>query len=93
MYGDQKNGAKIDVTINTSIDALSCSNFDMVPGETFARNGPKKRKEAFSIVVYRPKSSKQSLNEFLQCHNDEKDIAQRRTFMTADNRFVIGMLG
>lgn len=84
------NGAKIDVSINDSYDgSYSGSAYDLVtqpPGEAFARNGPTKRTEVFSILVCRPKACKQSLHEFFDC--DEKDADHRRTYITGHNRYA-----
>ncbi|ODM96089.1 Polycomb protein suz12-A [Orchesella cincta] len=86
-YAPIPHGAKIDVTLNDSYDgSYTGSAFDLVtqpPGEAFARNGPTKRTEVFSILVCRPKPIRQSLQEFFDC--DEKDVDQRRTYITGHN--------
>ncbi|CAL8092411.1 unnamed protein product [Orchesella dallaii] len=87
-YTPITNGAKIDVTVNDSYDgSYTGSAYDLVtqpPGEAFARNGPTKRTEVFSILVCRPKPIRQSLQEFFDC--DENDVDQRRTYITGHNR-------
>ncbi|CAG7628836.1 unnamed protein product [Allacma fusca] len=82
-------GARIDVSINKSFDgSYSGSAYDLVaqpPGEAFARNGPTKRTNIFSILVCHPKRNKPNIQEFLE-NEEEKETEQRRTYVTGHNR-------
>ena len=84
-------GARIDVSINEAFDgSYAGSAYDLVaqpPGEAFARNGPTKRTNIFSILVCHPRRGSPDLNEF-DNNDEEKETEQRRTYMTGYNRYV-----
>ncbi|XP_049599952.1 polycomb protein suz12-B [Syngnathus scovelli] len=74
-YVPHPKGAKIEVSINESYDGSYAGNPQDVhgqPGFAFSRNGPVKRAAVTHVLVCRPKRSKPSLSEFLECEDGER---------------------
>ncbi|XP_019745326.1 polycomb protein suz12-B-like isoform X2 [Hippocampus comes] len=86
-YVPHPKGAKIEVSINESYDGSYAGNPQDVhgqPGFAFSRNGPVKRAAVTHVLVCRPKRSKPSLSEFLECEDGERQ--RLRSYVGGLNR-------
>ncbi|XP_061703033.1 polycomb protein suz12-B-like [Syngnathoides biaculeatus] len=86
-YVPHPKGAKIEVSINENYDGSYAGNPQDVhsqPGFAFSRNGPVKRAAVTQVLVCRPKRSKPSLSEFLECEGGESE--RPRSYVSGHNR-------
>ncbi|XP_077387302.1 polycomb protein suz12-B-like [Festucalex cinctus] len=86
-YVPHPKGAKIEVSVNESHDFSHAGNPQEVhgqPGFAFSRNGPVKRAAVTRVLVCRPKRSKPSLSEFLECEDGEHE--RLRSYVGGHNR-------
>ncbi|XP_060757290.1 polycomb protein suz12-A [Neoarius graeffei] len=86
-YVPHPKGARIDVSVNECYDGSYVGNphdLHCQPGFAFSRNGPVKRTCVTHILVCRPRRTKPSLSEFLEC--DEVPLEQRRPLVSGHNR-------
>ncbi|XP_057673158.1 polycomb protein suz12-B-like [Corythoichthys intestinalis] len=86
-YMPHPKGATIQVSINKSYDGSYTGNPQDVhgqPGFAFSRNGPVKRAAVTHILVCRPKRSKPSLSEFLECEDGERE--RPNSYVSGHNR-------
>ncbi|KAI5628834.1 polycomb protein suz12-A [Silurus asotus] len=86
-YVPHPKGARIDVSVNECYDGSYVGNphdLHCQPGFAFSRNGPVKRTCVTHTLVCRPRRTKPSLSEFLEC--DEVPLEQRRPLVSGHNR-------
>lgn len=80
------NGARIDVSINELYDgSYNGSPHDLLgSANAFSRRGPVRRTVVTNLLVCRPRRTKHSLTEFIEC--DENEFDSQRPFITGHSR-------